>query len=459
MSNAPGADGLLTRREAGVLLHPTSLPSGSMADGSRFLEFLARAGCRVWQMLPLGPTGFQLSPYSPVSVFAGNVRLLPPNAWRDPGRRTGSHATVADFIAAERDWLRDYALFVALKNAAGGAAWWDWSPEVRDRRPRTLERLRRRYREEIEAVFRDQLAFSLAWRALREEASLRDIRLCGDLPMFPVGDSADVWSHRELFKLGADGRARVTAGVPPDGFAEDGQHWGNPVFDWAALRESAFAWWRARVRHELQRVDLLRWDHFRGLIAAWEIPHDAKTAREGEWRDVPGEALLKSIADDLGRLPIIAENLGIITPEVEELRRAFRLPGMHVLQFAFDGTPDNPHLPARHEEQGVAYTGTHDNDTTLGWFSSLDERAKAQVLELAGGDPADMPWPAIRAVLGSPARLAIVPMQDFLALDSRARMNRPGIAAGNWTWRLAPDALTPALADRIAEAVTATARL
>lgn len=454
MNDAPGAAGVLTRREAGVLLHPTSLPAGSLGEhAARFLDFLARAGCRTWQMLPLGPTGAQRSPYSPVSVFAGNVALLS----RDEIRRP-SKVELDDFIESAHCWLPDYALFVVLKRAGHGAPWWEWPPETRDRRPDAIADFRRRYAAEIDAVYADQFAFRCAWQSLHKEAAGRGIRLYGDLPMFPVADSADVWANRELFKLGADGRPQYTAGVPPDAFAEDGQHWGNPVFDWAALRESRFAWWRERVRHELQRVDLLRWDHFRGLLATWEIPRAAVTAREGEWRDVPGQELLATLESDLGQLPIVAENLGTITPDVDELRRAFGLPGMHVLQFAFDGTPENPHRPERHEAQGAAYTGTHDNDTTLGWFRSLDREMRTRVLELTGGRASDMPWPAILTVLESPARLAMIPMQDFLSLDSRHRMNRPGVAEGNWTWRLAPDALTPALADRIAEAVTGAGR-
>lgn len=449
MSGRP-ARGILTQREAGILLHPTSLPGGRLgADASRFLDFLARAGCRVWQMLPLGPTGPQLSPYSPVSAFAGNAALLPPGEKRRPRA-----SALEDFVEAEHRWLPDYALFVALKIASHGVAWWRWPREARDREPAAMARLRRRYRAEVDAVYADQFAFRQVWRSLREEAAGRRVRLYGDLPMFPVEDSADVWANRDLFKLGSDGRAEYTAGVPPDAFAEDGQHWGNPVFDWAALRARGFAWWQERVRHELARFDLLRWDHFRGLVATWEIPRGARTAREGEWRDVPGRELLETLKAGLGHLPLVAENLGTITPEVDELRRQFGLPGMHVLQFAFDGTPENPHRPERHEAQGVAYTGTHDNDTTLGWFRSLDRETRMRVVEATGGPASGMPWPAIRSVLGSPARLAVVPMQDFLSLDSRHRMNRPGVAAGNWTWRLAPGALTPALADRIADAVT-----
>lgn len=451
----PAVDEILVRREAGILLHPTSLPGGTIGAADQFLEFLSGTGCRVWQMLPLGPPGGQMSPYSPISVFAGNTALLPSDAASRSAKRVPGFP---EFVEREQHWLPDYALFVALKNASHGKPWWEWPAEARNRRSPMLETLRRRHADEIDAACRAQFAFAEAWKDLHESAKGRGICLYGDLPMFPVTDSADVWANREIFKLDRDGIPRFTAGVPPDAFAVDGQHWGNPVFDWRALAERDFSWWRERVRHELRRVDLLRWDHFRGLIAAWEIPRVARTAREGKWRKVPGRKLLGALAAALGPLPIIAENLGVITPEVEALRHDFGFPGMHVMQFAFDGTPDNPHLPERHEEQGVAYTGTHDNDTTLGWFRSLDEKTRRDVLDSTGGSDEDMPWPLIEAALGSRARLAVIPMQDFLALDSSHRMNRPGIAEGNWTWRLEEGVLTPDLAERIARAVEASRR-
>jgi 4-alpha-glucanotransferase len=276
--------------------------------------------------------------------------------------------------------------------------------------------------------------------------------------MFTVADSADVWSNRHLFELEPDGRLRASAGVPPDAFAADGQYWGNPLFDWEAMKTGGFRWWVARIRHELERFDLLRLDHFRGLVATWSIPAGAQSAREGAWVDVPGRELLTALQRELGTLPLVAENLGDITPEVEQLRHEFGLPGMHVFQFAFDGTPGNPHRLAAHEEQGVAYTGTHDNDTTLGWFRSLTPEIRETVLGETGGVEADMPWPAIRAVLQSRARLAVVPLQDYLALDSAHRMNRPGVAGGNWLWRLAPGDLSDDLAGRIREAVSAASR-
>lgn len=454
-NSAVGDESALKSRAAGIILHPTSLPNGRIGnDAFRFAHFLSQARCHVWQVLPLGPTGQGRSPYSPVSVFAGNPRLLP----EDDERLGGNPRTLTAFIDEARHWLPDFALFTTLKQASHGAPWWQWPIDTRNRQRTNLQRLQKRYAKEIEAVYREQHRFAGAWQTLRRYANERGILLYGDLPMFPVTDSADVWTHRELFKLDAEGVPTFTAGVPPDAFAEDGQHWGNPVFDWQALQEQGFRWWRDRVRHELQRFDLLRWDHFRGLVETWEIPRGARTAREGQWREVPGRELLTALRSDLGHLPLIAENLGIITSQVEQLRRDFGLPGMHVLQFAFDGSPDNPHRPANHEELGVAYTGTHDNDTTLGWFQSLTDDIREQVLAVTGGSARDMPWPAIGSVFRSRARLAVVPMQDMLALDSRHRMNRPGVAQGNWGWQLADDAFGPALAERIGDLVTGSNR-
>jgi 4-alpha-glucanotransferase len=448
---------VLRRRAAGILLHPTSLPGGRIGEAAfAFVDFLRNAGSRVWQVLPLGPTGHARSPYSLLSSFAGSVGLLPEELRRRPVRTA---AELADFVDRERSWLHDYALFAVLKNRDNETPWWRWPQDVRDRAPATIAALMRREANELAAVYRNQFRFARQWDALRRYANDRDVLMYGDLPMFPVADSADVWVNRHLFKVGADGRATVTAGVPPDLFAADGQSWGNPVFDWDRMCDEDFRWWRERIAHEFRRFDLLRWDHFRGLLATWEIPQGAKTAREGEWRDVPGRELLTVLRRDLGALPIVAENLGVITDDVEQLRRDFGLPGMHVFQFAFDGTRANPHLPENHEEQGVAYTGTHDNDTTLGWFQSLAGDTRRQVMEETGGAEDEMPWPAIRAVLKSRARLAVVPMQDCLSLDSVHRMNRPGVAEGNWGWQMSEGSLNAGLAERLREAAEAAERL
>jgi 4-alpha-glucanotransferase len=448
--------GILGDRAAGILLHPTSLPDGMLGPSTfAFVDFLLAAGCKAWQVLPLGPTGIQRSPYSLISAFAGGTRLLSHEVLQASRPKK---VELDRFIERERYWLDDYALFAVLKRESHGIPWWQWPSEVRSRDASTITALAKRYAGDVAEACRQQFCFAATWCAVRRYANERGVVLYGDLPMFPVADSADVWINRHLFKLDPDGRARATAGVPPDMFASDGQSWGNPVYDWDAMRDEDFRWWVERVRHELQRFDLLRWDHFRGLVATWEIPVQAMSAREGEWHDVPGRDLLGTLQRRLGGLPIVAENLGIITPEVEHLRRDFHLPGMHVFQFAFDDTRNNPHLPANHEEQGVAYTGTHDNDTTLGWFDSLTPGQQRSVLEVTGGSAREMPWPAIDAVLESRARLAMVPMQDWLSLGSAHRMNRPGVAEGNWLWRLREDILTERLADRIHAAAAAADR-
>lgn len=445
---------VLKHRTAGILLHPTSLPDGNIGSSAyQFMDFLSRAGCRAWQVLPLAPTGTEGSPYSPVSVFAGNAGLLP-----ESRRQTVRHDDVAEFVERERHWLHDYGLFTILKRESGNAPWWDWPPDVRERKKAVIAALMKKHADGIAGIYVNQFRFAETWRDLRRHANDRGILLYGDLPMFAVADSADVWSKPHLFQLGPDGRTRATAGVPPDAFAEDGQYWGNPLFDWDAMQADGFRWWVQRVRHELQRFDLLRLDHFRGLVATWSIPEWATSARDGEWCDAPGRELLTTLEREWGALPLVAENLGEITPEVEKLRRDFGLPGMHVFQFAFDGLPDNPHRPGNHEEQGVAYTGTHDNDTTLGWFRSLAPEVRRAVLAETGGSENDMPWPAIQSVLRSRARLAVVPMQDYLSLDTAHRMNRPGVAEGNWRWRLEPGDLTERLAERIRESVLEAGR-
>lgn len=438
---------MLDRRRAGVLLHPTSLPSGTLgADAERFLDWLVAAGFSAWQMLPVGPAGRHGSPYSSTSAFAGHAALLPAAvAAEAPWPRA-----LARFRDEEADWLEDYALFTAIHSAQGGKPWWEWPEALRARDPAALRRVMRQEAPALQACRADQFRFAQAWQRLREQAADRGILLVGDLPMFVVADGADAWAHRENFRLDARGRPQAVAGVPPDAFSATGQCWDNPVYDWKALAGTGFDWWVRRVRAAQRRFDLVRWDHFRGLAATWEIPVGAggiaAAATEGAWHAVPGRALLQLLRTRLGRLPIIAENLGIITPDVENLRHVFGLPGLHVLQFAFDGWPDNPHLPVLHEEQGVACTGTHDNDTTLGWWGGLHEGARAFVRDVLGEPAAPMPDTLIAAALGSRSRLAMIPLQDLMRLGSEARMNRPGIAVGQWRWRFETGKLTSELA-------------
>jgi 4-alpha-glucanotransferase len=458
-----------SQRRAGVLLHPTSLPShhpdrcGDIGpEAHRFLAFLAATGVAVWQMLPIGPTHADGSPYQSTSVHAGNSDLISVNDLYERGLlqldeihapRAQALAVAAqrfaqrlhgdpvlaqcfrEFSAANISWLDDYALFVAAREARDCRAWFDWEPALRDRHELAMNAERGREKIRIDAVKFEQFIFFEQWRALHDEARRLGIALFGDLPIFVAHDSADVWAQPDLFQLDANGRALTVAGVPPDYFSETGQRWGNPHYAWERMAQDNFCWWRARVAAQLQFFDLLRIDHFRGFEAYWEIPADAPTAIDGRWVKAPGEALLRAIFADFPQLPLVAENLGIITPEVEALRVQFNLPGMLILQFAFDGSRDNPYLPYRHSSLEVVYTGTHDNDTTLGWYQQLDAATRKRVDDYLGFPGEPMPRPLMRAALASVAALAIIPLQDLLELDSAHRMNTPGTTEGNWRWQ------------------------
>ncbi|MGE0387647.1 MAG: 4-alpha-glucanotransferase [Gammaproteobacteria bacterium] len=457
MSGVDGTPDPIRARGAGVLLHPSSLPGGTLDAGARFVDFLAAAGLTWWQMLPVNPADEVGSPYQSCSAFAGDIRLVvdtgdpaPPDQWREQlAADAPAAAEFERFRQRERDWLEDYARYRALKDRHGGAPWWQWPEPLRDRDAGALARFDADAVDEIGARAFEQYVFFARWRGLREYARARGVRLIGDLPIFVAHDSADVWAHRQQFKLGADGHPRVVAGVPPDYFSELGQRWGNPVYDWDAIARSGYRWWAARVRTQLQLFDRLRLDHFRGFLAAWEIPADSATAVNGAWQPGPGRALFDALRDQNGALPFIAEDLGIITADVTALRRELALPGITVLQFGFDGSAANPYLPHNHERDTLACTGTHDNDTTASWFLSLDERTQRHVCEYLDADAADMPWSLIRAALASVARLAVIPMQDLLALGSGHRMNTPGTNVGNWRWRFAWDEVPADLAHRM----------
>ncbi len=432
---------VLDRRRAGVLLHLSSLEAPLGRGGRAFIDWLAQAGFSVWQMLPVGPTGPDGSPYWGRSDYAGNPLLI------DPDERPEAHGEAyAAFIAASAHWLDDYSLFVALGAAYGGVPWWDWPEALRDRHPDALTRARHELAAELEQVKAEQFAFAWQWERLRQHAHSRGVRLFGDLPFYVAPDSAETWAHREQFQLDATGRPRAVAGVPPDYFSETGQLWGNPLYDWERMSHDGFTLWRRRIGQQLARFDLLRIDHFRALAAHWAVPADAADARAGAWHETPGRALMQAVRQDYGELPLVAEDLGIITEDVTALRKELGLPGMRVLQFAFSGESDNPHLPHMHEPDCVVYTGTHDNDTVLGWYRSLDERTRHHVDFLLRSSPESVSEAMIRAALGSVARLAIVPVQDLLALGSEARLNTPATTEGNWKWRLSMDALTPELA-------------
>jgi len=430
---------VLDRRRAGVLLHLSSLGPGALGrEGRAFVDWLARAGFTLWQILPLGPTGADGSPYWVRSDHAGN------RAFIAEGEPEPDAADYPAFRRRSRNWLDDYARFEVL-SALHTAPWWQWPAPHRDRENVAMHRLDREHAADIEQVRREQFAFETQWQRLRAYAHARGVRLFGDVPFYVAPDSTDVWAHRSQFQLEADGTPRAVAGVPPDYFTEDGQLWGNPLYDWSAMRADGFALWRARVRRQLERVDLLRIDHFRALASHWAVPARAPNARGGSWRRTPGRALLQALKQDYGDLPLVAEDLGHITPDVIALRSSFGLPGMRVLQFAFGGEGDDVHLPHMHTRDSVVYTGTHDNDTTLGWYLSLDSETQRRVDFYLRVTPGAMPEALVRAALGSVGQLAVVPMQDLLRLGSEARLNTPGTAVGNWTWTLPPDALSAEL--------------
>jgi len=448
------------RRRAGVLLHPTSLLDESAAGGAlgaparAFIDWLADAGFSVWQLLPLGPPGPHGSPYWVRSDHAGDPRLIgAPEADQALGDAAAqSPAALLEFRARAAAWLDDYALFVALAEAESNRPWWEWPPALRDRDAAALRDARATHAARIDQVVLEQFRFEREWRALREYAHARGVRLFGDLPIYLSPDSVDVWVHRREFQLDATGRPVAVAGVPPDYFSELGQLWGNPLYDWPQMQQTGFAFWRARVRQQLERFDLLRIDHFRGLAAYWAVPLPAADARGGAWKEAPGGALLEALRQDFPELPLVAEDLGVITPDVVRLRTGFGLAGMRVLQFGFDGNAANLHLPHHYSRDSVAYTGTHDNDTSLGWYASLDAGTLARVddyLRIGRSGRfgnGEVPDALVRAVLGSVADLAVVPVQDLLGLDSSARLNTPGTVGNNWTWRLPKGALTTDLA-------------
>ncbi|MGD8644408.1 MAG: 4-alpha-glucanotransferase [Chromatiales bacterium] len=482
-SRLPPRASPLDRRRAGILLHPTSLPGpearGQLgADAYRFVDFLAAAGITVWQMLPLGPThGSNGSPYQCLSAHAGDPRLISVARLRERGwlsdeassegegpeaqglRRAregflaqGStedlHAYDA-FLETHRGWLNDYVLFLALKREHGGAPWWEWEPELRGRDPKVLRATRRRLDEVLEQDRFEQFLFFRQWLDLKAYANERGILLFGDMPIFVAQDSADVWADAEMFDLDEHGQPRTVAGVPPDYFSATGQRWGNPHYDWERMAASRFRWWKARMHSQHELFDLIRIDHFRGFQAYWSIPAQEETAMNGHWVEVPGEALFKALLRDMGDLPLVAEDLGVITPEVEALRDAFGLPGMKILQFAFDGGPTNPYLSHNHALNCVVYTGTHDNDTTLGWFDALSPESQAYVMEYLGHPQEPMPWPMIREAYASVSLLSVVPMQDVLGLGAEARMNTPGTMEGNWSWRFEWDQVPEDLPARL----------
>ena len=487
-------------RSAGVLLHPTSLPGiyGTGDVGNHLISFLdwaANAGFRTWQVLPLNPPGYGSSPYGCLSSFAGSPLLISPQKLlqdellepadvADPPQfpddhvmfqevsqlkhsllrtaftRFANRAAFETFCEApeQQDWLDDYALFMALKERAGGAPWWEWDTKLIKREPGALESAREELAGDVDFWRFTQFLFFKQWADVREAAQARGIRIVGDMPIYVAWDSVDVWANRELFDLDAKGYPRAVAGVPPDYFSETGQRWGNPLYRWDVLRETNYRWWIARVKTNLRFADVVRLDHFRGFAAYWEIPAAEPTAIHGRWMPGPGKALFDAIREELGTLPLVAEDLGFITDDVHELRRAIDVPGMKILQFGFSQT-DSPHLPHRFEPRTVVYTGTHDNDTALGWFTTAPADEQQMARDYLGCDETDIAWGLIRLAYTSVAEVAVLPVQDILGLGSEGRMNRPGAEHDNWSWRLRPGALTRDHAEKLRRLAEITGRL
>lgn len=455
-----------SRRDAGVLLHVTSLPERTFAGARAFIDWLGAAGFTVWQVLPLTPPKPEIgSPYDAVSAFAIDPALIDAAARDAAGLTTVARLEpqarehFERWCAAEHGWLEPFVAFQVLR-AAHGPSWHAWPAALRDRDEREVRKVLAARAAEADAIRLEQYVADMQWQDIRSHAASRGVRIFGDLPIFVALDSADVWAHRSEFLLDEEGQPTVVAGVPPDYFAADGQRWGNPHYDWARMAASGFDWWRARIARQRALFDLVRIDHFRGLEAAWHVPASSPTAREGSWVAGPGLALLDALIETAGPGSLIAEDLGIITPEVEAIRDAAGLPGMRVLQFGFDGDSGNPHAPGAIVSNCVVYTGTHDNDTTLGWWRGQETRTRWRV-RLAARRPLLTGEAAVDALVriafGSSAALAIVPAQDLLRLGSEARMNTPGTAMGNWAWRAEPGAFDAALATR-ARATLAGAR-
>ncbi|NOZ49263.1 MAG: 4-alpha-glucanotransferase [Chloroflexi bacterium] len=484
---------MLTERAAGILLHPTSLP-GPYGIGDlghrlyQFIDWLAAAKMQVWQVLPLGPTGYGDSPYQCFSAFAGNPLLIDLEdlaqrgylLWEDLAvpvfpRHTVDFGRVIiwkkqmlalafqrflknipppayeTFVKDEAWWLQDYALFMALKDEHGGQPWLSWEPELRDHQPAALTAASARLSDQIQFHTFQQWLFFSQWQALRQYANDRRVKIMGDIPIYVAMDSADAWGNRQRFLFDEQGHPQVVAGVPPDYFSPTGQLWGNPIYNWEHLAAQGYRWWIDRFRSNLRLFDLIRVDHFRGFYNYWEVPGTASTAVNGRWVDGPRQALFDAVIAALGELPLIAEDLGAPDAGVYELRDHYDFPGMKVLQFAWSSDGSDPFLPHNYIHNCVVYTGTHDNDTTRGWYASAPERERDYVRRYGRVDGSDIAWDMIRLAMMSSANLAIIPMQDCMNLGSEARMNTPSVASGNWGWRFLPAQLTTGIQAGLAE--------
>ncbi len=496
-------------RASGILLHPTSLPGefgiGDLgAEAYSFVNFLEAAGQTYWQVLPLGPTGYGDSPYQSFSAFAGNPLLISPEKLVEDGFLTAEqiadrpdfppekvdfgsvyewktkhllpmafegfhHSTSVDlrgkFEAFQHEnawWLDDYAAFKAIKASQDQKPWYEWPTPLKLREPGALAAIREQLYEKVLAEKFYQFLFFCQWGLLKEYASKHGVKIIGDLPIFVALDSADVWCNQDKFKLDKDGNPLVIAGVPPDYFSKTGQLWGNPIYDWDKMQADGFKWWIARVEFTLRTVDIVRIDHFRGFAAAWEVPGGDKTAENGRWVDVPGKELFQAMQEHVGPLPFIAEDLGVVTPDVIELRDTNGFPGMKILQYAFGGNAKNHDLPHNYTSNFAAYTGTHDNDTTVGWWLSKTGAGSTRdadeithehefCLKYLNTAGSEIHWDLIRAVWASVADTAITPIQNVIGIGNEGRMNVPSSSSGNWSWRLERGALTPEITTRLRE--------
>lgn len=484
-------------RSSGIILHPTSLPGpdgiGDLGpEAYRWIDFLSQAGCGLWQVLPLGPTGFGDSPYQCFSAFAGNPYIISPALLLDqkllnrkdlldrpdfPVDRVDFGPVIEwkirildrafhhflksknqqilkeyqEFCEQQASWLDDYALFMAIKENQGGYSWDNWPAELRSRSVEALKIFSTKNSEAIKKQKFRQFLFFNQWQRVRAYAHSKNIQIIGDIPIFVAYDSADAWSHPELFYLDRKGKPTAVAGVPPDYFSPTGQLWGNPLYRWNIHKKTGYSWWLQRVTAVLNMVDYIRLDHFRGFAGYWEIPAGMPTAEVGRWVKGPGKDLFKAIEKTFSSLPILAEDLGEITPDVVQLRDMMGLPGMKILQFGFSSTPDDPFLPHNFPVHCVAYTGTHDNDTARGWYESATEKERDFCRRYLARSGDDISWDMVRAVWSSTAVFAMAPMQDLLSLGNEGRMNFPGKASGNWGWRLTDEKLTWTLSSRLKE--------
>lgn len=493
-------------RFSGILVHPTSFPSaygvGDLGDSAyEFVDYLVSAGQKMWQVLPLGPTGYGDSPYQAFSAFAGQPILISPDKMREEGllcdedlegyprlpehcvdygaviweknklfkiayenfKKMGDFERIKElygrFCEENADWLDDYTLFMALKDANGGKMWLQWGPGMVKPTAAGKKKLMEKYKEQMGYYKMLQFLFFDQWYSLKKYANDKGIKIIGDIPIFVSMDSADVWANKKLFMLASDGYPTHVAGVPPDYFSETGQLWGNPLYNWKNHQKEEYKWWIDRIKSQLKQVDYVRIDHFRGFESCWAVEYGAENAIKGKWLKGPGEKLFLAIEKALGdQLPIWAEDLGIITEEVEELRDQFDFPGMKILQFAFDDVEDNAMMPEHHIENCICYTGTHDNDTTAGWFRHASEESREKVNEYMHTGAATAPWAFIKMAMESKAKYVIIPLQDVMSLDSDARMNTPGRAAGNWGWRFKKQELDSFWAEYLKKITKANAR-